>query len=359
MAAGRDLRVAGRLHLRQEPALLRGHDHDADAGRRHRGRPRAGHAGRQRHHRPHLARRLHRAGHARRPLPDRARRAARRLQLLRGPAGQPRGDDARHLRQRPAAQPCWLRAPRAAYTLHLPDGDRDLDLTTPPCSTPTRACRWSSSPGGSTAPAPAGTGRPRAPRCSGVRAVIAESFERIHRSNLIGMGVLPLQFYKGDSAEGLALTRRRSASPSRGSTSSNGGELPKELTVIGHGGRRLDHRVPGDRPHRHPHGGRVLPARRDSALRAAPAGQLVKPPPSSAFVHEGGRGRQGIRVTRNSSAVAPSGSPASSPRRERPRSPVVRRHRGRQSGSCGRAMRPFCARWSMSSRPPRWDRFHP
>jgi aconitate hydratase len=40
----------------------------------------------------------------------------------------------------------------------------------------------------------------------GVRAVIAESFERIHRSNLIGMGVLPLQFAKGESAESLGLT---------------------------------------------------------------------------------------------------------------------------------------------------------
>ncbi len=39
----------------------------------------------------------------------------------------------------------------------------------------------------------------------GVRAVIAESFERIHRSNLIGMGVLPLQFEDGDSAESLGL----------------------------------------------------------------------------------------------------------------------------------------------------------
>jgi len=40
----------------------------------------------------------------------------------------------------------------------------------------------------------------------GVKAVIAESFERIHRSNLIGMGVLPLQFGDGDSAESLGLT---------------------------------------------------------------------------------------------------------------------------------------------------------
>jgi aconitate hydratase len=40
----------------------------------------------------------------------------------------------------------------------------------------------------------------------GVRAVIAESYERIHRSNLIGMGVLPLQFKAGDTAESLGLT---------------------------------------------------------------------------------------------------------------------------------------------------------
>lgn len=43
-------------------------------------------------------------------------------------------------------------------------------------------------------------------RLLGVRAVIAESFERIHRSNLIGMGVLPLQFISGDGAEALGLS---------------------------------------------------------------------------------------------------------------------------------------------------------
>ena len=42
----------------------------------------------------------------------------------------------------------------------------------------------------------------------GVRAVIAQSFERIHRSNLVGMGVLPLQFHDGESAETLGLTGR-------------------------------------------------------------------------------------------------------------------------------------------------------
>ncbi len=40
----------------------------------------------------------------------------------------------------------------------------------------------------------------------GIRAVIAESYERIHRSNLIGMGVLPLQFLEGESKESLGLT---------------------------------------------------------------------------------------------------------------------------------------------------------
>ena len=43
-------------------------------------------------------------------------------------------------------------------------------------------------------------------RLLGVRAVIAESFERIHRSNLVGMGVLPLQFADGESADSLGLT---------------------------------------------------------------------------------------------------------------------------------------------------------
>jgi aconitate hydratase len=43
-------------------------------------------------------------------------------------------------------------------------------------------------------------------RLLGVRAVIAQSFERIHRSNLVGMGVLPLQFKEGQNAEPLGLT---------------------------------------------------------------------------------------------------------------------------------------------------------
>jgi aconitate hydratase len=46
----------------------------------------------------------------------------------------------------------------------------------------------------------------------GVKAVIAESFERIHRSNLIGMGVVPLQFHAGQNAQSLGLTGKETFS---------------------------------------------------------------------------------------------------------------------------------------------------
>ena len=68
----------------------------------------------------------------------------------------------------------------------------------------------------------------------GVRAVIAQSFERIHRSNLIGMGVLPLQFKNGESAQSLGLTGEEVFSIS-GITALNTGGVPKELTVTAGG----------------------------------------------------------------------------------------------------------------------------
>jgi aconitate hydratase len=48
----------------------------------------------------------------------------------------------------------------------------------------------------------------KGPQLLGVRAAIAESFERIHRSNLVGMGILPLQFKQGENKESLGLTGR-------------------------------------------------------------------------------------------------------------------------------------------------------
>jgi aconitate hydratase len=91
----------------------------------------------------------------------------------------------------------------------------------------------------------------------GVKAVIAESFERIHRSNLIGMGVLPLQFQDGQSAQSLGLTGRETfeiAGLNRGAakvvkvivTAEDGAttefaarlriDTPKELDYYQHGG---------------------------------------------------------------------------------------------------------------------------
>ena len=64
----------------------------------------------------------------------------------------------------------------------------------------------------------------------GVKAVIVESFERIHRSNLIGMGVLPLQFPEGESAESLGLDGTETYSIT-GITELNNGVTPKSVHV--------------------------------------------------------------------------------------------------------------------------------
>ena len=65
----------------------------------------------------------------------------------------------------------------------------------------------------------------------GVRAVIAESFERIHRSNLIGMGVVPLQFPAGQNASSLGLDGTEIFSV-EGITALNDGETPATLKVV-------------------------------------------------------------------------------------------------------------------------------
>ena len=100
----------------------------------------------------------------------------------------------------------------------------------------------------------------------GVKAVIAESFERIHRSNLVGMGVLPLQFQDGENAESLGL---------------NGDEVfdieglddgeAEEVEVVA---RNADgaKRVQGQRAAAYAEGSRLLPPRRHPAVRAAATG---------------------------------------------------------------------------------------
>ena len=152
----------------RKPPYFDGMPREPDAGHRHHRRPGAGQARRLGHHRPHLAR----------PARSRRTRPAgqyltehgvepRGLQLLRLAPRQPRGDDPRHVRQHPAAQPARCRAPRAASPVDLPRPasrrtiyDASVALRRRPAS------RWSSSPARSTAPARRATGRPRAPRCS-------------------------------------------------------------------------------------------------------------------------------------------------------------------------------------------------
>jgi aconitate hydratase len=68
----------------------------------------------------------------------------------------------------------------------------------------------------------------------GVRAVLVESFERIHRSNLIGMGVLPLQFKPGESASSLGLTGHEVFDVT-GIEEMNSGETPREVSVTADG----------------------------------------------------------------------------------------------------------------------------
>ena len=139
-------------------------------------------------------------------VPDRARRRAQGLQLLRVPARQPRGDDPRHLRQHPAAQPAGARHRGRLHPRLHPTGrpvSTIFDASVHYLAAGTPLVIIAGKEYGS------GSSRDWAAKGTlllGVKAVLAESFERIHRSNLIGMGVLPLQFPDGTDADSLGLT---------------------------------------------------------------------------------------------------------------------------------------------------------
>jgi aconitate hydratase len=85
-------------------------------------------------------------------------------------------------------------------------------------------------------------------RLLGVRAVIAESFERIHRSNLVGMGVLPLQFADGQSAASLGLTGEEVFSIEGLAASMADGGPPPEFVRVLAGGKEFTARVRIDTP---------------------------------------------------------------------------------------------------------------
>jgi aconitate hydratase A / 2-methylisocitrate dehydratase len=110
------------------------------------------------------------------------------------------------------------------FTVHLPDGEQmtiyDASLNYAAEGTPLIVLAGKEYGAGSSRDWAA-----KGPRLLGVRAVIAESFERIHRSNLVGMGILPLQFATGQNAATLGLTGKERYDIL------DLGDMPKELTV--------------------------------------------------------------------------------------------------------------------------------
>ena len=103
----------------------------------------------------------------------------------------------------------------------------------------------------------------------GVRAVIAESFERIHRSNLVGMGVLPLEFTNGETRQSLGLTGFETYDIDGlddGLSSALDPHRPR------HRARRRDEVVQGRLPHRYAGGAELLQERRDPSVRSEIAG---------------------------------------------------------------------------------------
>ena len=126
------------------------------------------------------------------------------LQLVRLTPRQPRDHDARHVRQRAAAQPARAGDKTGGWTTKPQDGEEktifDAAMEYQEEGTPLLVLAGKEYGSGSSRDWAA-----KGPRLLGIKFVIAESYERIHRSNLVGMGILPLQFPEGENAESLGL----------------------------------------------------------------------------------------------------------------------------------------------------------
>ncbi len=123
----------------------------------------------------------------------------------------------------------------------------------------------------------------------GVRAVIAQSFERIHRSNLVGMGVLPLQFADGESAA-VARPHRRGDVRDRRHRRRGRAVGRRRRRADGARARRARRRRAGRvrraRAHRHAARGRLLPPRRHPAVRPARAARRMSQAPETDAVRQ-------------------------------------------------------------------------
>ena len=242
----------------RRPPYFDGMPAQPGAGLRHPRREGPGEARRLGHHRPHLAGRRDQGDRPRRAVPDRARHRAVRLQLLRVPAREPRGHDPRHVRQHPAAQPA---RPRHRGRRHRQGRQGAVDLRRVP-----RVHR-----AGHAADHPrrqgvrlgliarlGGEGHGAARRPRGPRRVL-----RAHpplQPDRHGRAALAVQ--AGRVGADARADRHRDLLGHR----NRGAELGRRA-ARGHGHRgRQD--VLGDRPHRHPRRGGVLPPRRHHAVRA-------------------------------------------------------------------------------------------
>ena len=250
-----------------QSAVLRRHDHDAASRHRRHRRALPRLVRRLGDHRPHLACRRHRQDESRRrstcvsqgvqPIDFNsygARRGNHEVMM--------RGTFA-NIRLRNLLAP----GTEGGVTVHVPDGEQmsifDAAMRYKTEGTPLVILAGKEYGTGSSRDwAAKGT------MLLGVRAVIAESFERIHRSNLIGMGVLPLMFPAGKTAaiarpHGQRSVRDHRPQQRRGARRESRGDAAEG---------RTDH-VRGARAHRHAEGTRLLPPRRHPAVRAAPAGR--------------------------------------------------------------------------------------
>ena len=138
------------------------------------------------------------------------------------------------------------RLPEGGVTLHLPDGEQlpiyDAAMRYAQEGVPLVVLGGKDYGAGSSRDWAA-----KGARLLGVRAVIAESFERIHRSNLVGMGVLPLQFAPGEGAAALGLTGEELFEIEGIAEPLRAGERPASASVTADG-RRFEVRVRIDTP---------------------------------------------------------------------------------------------------------------
>ncbi len=261
---GKDLFLGWKIHLREEPALLRRHDHDAGAAGRHQGRARARGARRFGHHGSHFAGRQHLEIQPRRQIPDGAGRASRGFQFLWRAPRQSRSHDARHLRQYPPAQPAAARHRRRRHAAH-PERRADVDLR-----------RRDEIQGGQHA---AGDSRRQGIRHRQLARLGGQGHDAVGREGgdrREFRAHSPLQFDRHGRAAAAVQGRPERAklrAHRQGILRDRGTEPRRRENRQSHrqDRRRQNHRVRGAPAHRHAEGTRLLPARRDSAVRVAAA----------------------------------------------------------------------------------------